>query len=401
MASRVACHLLAGEYRVDVAATSTFEVGNNTFELVRPNVPADSPLRAWSAADSYAAAHLDEAGPTGDLIVVNDAWGALSVAAASGPHSSVTCWTDSVLSRSAISANLASAGLTGGVTMVSGDTTPEPPGTSGFSTAVIAVPKTLSLLEHQLATLSPLIAPGGLVVGCGMTRHIHSSTVSAFEQLIGATSTTRAVRKARLIVSAADGVQREVPPLGRFKTQHDTMVAEGPGLFSASRLDEGTALLIDVLSEHGEPEAGSRIVDLGCGNGVLGVTMARRWPDTVVELFDVSDLAVATARRTAKLNGLGDDVQVRVADGLELVGDGEADLVISNPPFHQDHAIDAHLTDRLLKDAARALGGRGDLVVVAQRHLNLHTRLKRWFGSVDAVSKHPSFVVLRASGTKK
>ena len=108
----------------------------------------------------------------------------------------------------------------------------------------------------------------------------------------------------------------------------------------------------------------------------------------------MSHLALAAARATAKSNGLdADDTEFIVADGLP---DGSFDLIVSNPPSHQDHALDAHLTERLMEQAAQRLAPGGALILVVQRHLNFHTRLLRWFGTVEVRSGHPSHVVLEA-----
>ena len=76
---------------------------------------------------------------------------------------------------------------------------------------------------------------------------------------------------------------------------------------------------------------------------------------------------------------------------------GSVDIVITNPPFHQGHALDSAMTDRLLAAAARVLQPGGTAYVVAQRHENLHTRMLQWFTDVEVVSKHPSHVVLQAT----
>ena len=76
---------------------------------------------------------------------------------------------------------------------------------------------------------------------------------------------------------------------------------------------------------------------------------------------------------------------------------GIYDVIVTNPPFHQGHAEDRGLTDRLLQGAAAHLVEGGIVVVVAQRHRELHRRLRRWFGRVETVSAHPSHVVFVAA----
>lgn len=368
--------------------------------VLRPHGSAKSPLRAWSAADQLALDHLgnDE---LGSVLIVNDEFGALSVGLG---DCEPTVWTDSIVSRTAIDANLVANGLSVlGDRSIPGDNDPQ----QNFDTVVVRVPKTSSLLNYQLAMLRERVHVGSRVIGAGMVRHIHRSTITAFETVFGAAITTPARQKARLILAEVDAarIQRQLPawPSAFFTTEEGTSVCEAPGVFSAGHLDIGSALLLDLVDEVVPPLGPESVVaDLGCGNGVVGATLARRWRDPQFVLLDASDMAVHAARTTWQANGLDPErAAIHVADGLLGVEDGSLDLVVTNPPFHQGYAVDHDLTDRLMADAARALRGDGVLVVVAQRHLNLHTRLLRWFESVEVPSKHPSHVLLVATAPKR
>ena len=367
------------------------------FEVVRPHTLAVSPLRAWSAADQLV---LDELAidDLGRLLVVNDEFGALTVAlAASEPVS----WGDSALSRAAIDANLARNDLAalGSERHLGGDQRP----TGLFDTIVVRVPKTLALLEYQLRLLRPDCGPNTRIVGAAMARHIHRTTLAAFEQYLGPTTSSLATRKARLlhvhsIEAPSTGDDTELAGTS-FVTRRNVTVVEAPGTFSAGHVDAGSGLLLDVLCDQAEslPRLTARVADLGCGNGVLSATMAKHRPQAHFALFDVSDLAIWSARQTWQANALAPDrAAFVVADGFGATEPGSFDVVITNPPFHQGHARDGDLTDRLLADAAQALAPDGAIYVVAQRHLNMHTRLARSFTDVQVLSKHPTHVVLRA-----
>lgn len=368
-----------------------------TRTISRPHTGADSPLRGWSAADQLVLDHLAVAA-LGSVLIVNDEFGALTLGLA---EHEPEVWTDSIVSRAAIESNLAANGFAPlGNRSISGN---ELPGGS-YDTVVVRIPKTSALLDHQLAALRSGLAAGARVIGVGMARHVHRSTIAAFERMIGPASTSRATQKARLIFAEIDISRRSdgvLPTHGEFTTPEGVTVAEAPGVFSAGHLDVGTALLLQTIAEiHPEsPPAEAVIADLGCGNGVVGATLGRRWPNPRFVLIDSSDLAVASARRTWQLNDLDPDrATIEVADGFASVPDGSLDIVVTNPPFHQGHALDNDMTDRLMATSARALAPEGTLVAVAQRQLNLHTRLRRWFDRVEVPSKHPSHVVLLATG---
>lgn len=98
-------------------------------------------------------------------------------------------------------------------------------------------------------------------------------------------------------------------------------------LFSTFQVDEGTDLLLRTL----EATAPRRILDLGCGCGVIGITLAHRFPDAEVLLADKDLLAVRYARHNAQLNHTP-NVTVIGSVGLEQVPDLPFDLIVSNVP---------------------------------------------------------------------
>ena len=364
-------------------------------ELVRRHTPPNSPLRAWTAADELVLRDLDGADP-GRLLIVGDTWGALAVGLA---RWSPTVWTDSVLARAAIDDNLRRNGSEPlGVRAVTGTAVP----TGVFDTVVIAIPKSASLLAHQCRLLRGLVSPATTIIAAGMTKYLARAVWEALA-LLGDAKGRPAERKARLIDVVADERTGEADAettcvIEAFHTDAGVAVHEAPGVFSAGHLDVGTALLLDHADDI-ETALGStpqRCLDLGCGNGVIAATLAGRWPDSEWRLTDVSDLAVAAAEATWIASGHASDrAEFVVCDGVPERSDG-FDLVVTNPPFHQGHAPDPALTERLMAEAAASLCEGGMLAVVAQRHLELHRVMRRHCTDVAAVSSRRSHVVIVA-----
>lgn len=378
------------------------------FEMLRGETPTSAPLRAWTAADLLALEWLASEDP-GRLLLVNDSWGALAVAAA---HLEPVVWGDSALARKATDTNLRANGRSVlGSRAVPGHQAPPGP----FDTIIINVPKPSALLRFQSETLRHLIRTQGTdvrIVAAAMNRHATRAAFAALSEL-GEPVARRAVRKARLIdvnAEAHDGAGVDAKP--RAVSEIDYCTSDGvevhgaAGVFSSGHLDVGTALLLDEIRELDLATlTGTRTptcLDLGCGSGVVAATLASRWPSTTWQLLDVSDLACLAAEGTRRANGLSSErLVVRVADGAELVPDATIDLVVTNPPFHQDHAVDEYLTNRMVADTARVLKADGSAVVVAQRHLQFHRVLAGYFDQVETVSGHPSHVVMVARGKKR
>ncbi|WP_405395038.1 methyltransferase [Microbispora hainanensis] len=365
-----------------------------------PEDPRD-PLRAWDAADAYLLRHLDEreGGPvdlSGSLVVVGDRWGALSTALAA--HDPVQIG-DSYLGQQATRANLERNGL--GADAVRLRTTRDAP-PDRIDVLLVRVPKSLALLEDQLHRLAPHVHEDTVVVGAGMVTEIHTSTLKLFERVLGPTRTSLAVRKARLIFCSPDlGLSRGANPWPRsYALPADIGVLSGltvvshAGVFSAERLDAGTRLLLSALPARTGPE---HVVDLGCGNGVIGLAAALSNREAEVTFIDESYQALASAEATFRANA-PDDAAARfeAADGLAGFPPGTADLVLNNPPFHTHRGRTDATAWRMFNGSRAALRRGGELWVVGNRHLGYHVKLRRLFGNCAVVASDPKFVVLRA-----
>ncbi|MFI1561756.1 methyltransferase [Streptomyces sp. NPDC020490] len=368
-------------------------------ELALTRFPHDprERLRAWDAADAYLLRHLaaEEVPLSGTVVVVGDRWGALVTALAA--HRPVQI-TDSFLSQEATRANLARAGAEPGTVGLL--TTQDPP-PERVDVLLVRVPKSLALLEDQLLRLAPAVHAGTVVVGAGMVKEIHTSTLRLFERILGPTRTSLAEQKARLIFCAPDpALPRPVNPWPYSYALPDGIgplsgrtVVNHAGVFCADRLDIGTRFFLRHLpAGHGA----RRVVDLGCGNGVVGAAVAAADPAAEVLFVDESFQAVASAEATWKAGGLPGHAEFRVGDGLAGVPDGSVDLVLNNPPFHSHQATTDATAWRMFTGARRALRPGGELWVVGNRHLGYHVKLRRLFGNSELVAGDRKFVVLKA-----
>ncbi|MEV5612708.1 methyltransferase [Streptomyces sp. NPDC052225] len=368
--------------------------------LTRYPVDPRDQLRAWDAADTYLLKHLAESGTdlTGAVAVVGDRWGALGTALTGSAGCAPTLISDSYLGQQATYANLERNGHGGATLLTTREAPPE-----RVDVLLVRVPKSLALLEDQLHRLRPAVHEGTVVVGTGMVKEIHTSTLNLFERIIGPTRTSLAERKARLIFATPDRSRTPGPNPWphRYELPDDIGVLAGrtvvnhAGVFCAERLDIGTRFLLG----HLPPRTGAaRIVDLGCGNGVVGTSAALTEPDAEVVFTDESFQAVASAEATYAANA-GErpgKADFRIGDGLAGLAPGSVDLVLNNPPFHSHQATTDATAFRMFTQAREALRPGGELWVVGNRHLGYHLKLRRLFGNSELVASDPKFVVLKA-----
>ncbi|MFD5015306.1 methyltransferase [Streptomyces chartreusis] len=354
-------------------------------------------LRAWDASDEYLLRHLaeQEIPLSGTVVVVGDRWGALVTALAVHRPAQIT---DSYLTQEATRANLARHGVEPGTVRLL-TTQDAPP--DRVDVLLVRVPKSLALLEDQLQRLAPAVHEGTVVVGTGMVKEIHTSTLQLFERNLGPTRTSLAERKARLIFCTPEpSLERAANPWPYAYTLPDGIgaVSQGrvvnhAGVFCADRLDIGTRFFLGHLPDG---KGAQRVVDLGCGNGIVGTAVGLANPEAEVLFVDESFQAVASAEATYRANGVPGHAEFRVGDGMAGVPAGTVDLVLNNPPFHSHQATTDATAWRMFTGAKRALRPGGELWVIGNRHLGYHVKLRRLFGNSELVAGDPKFVVLRA-----
>lgn len=215
--------------------------------------------------------------------------------------------------------------------------------------------------------------------------------------LLGPTTTSLAQKKARLIFVRPDGAKVLPPnPYPVYYTLENTAyrLANHANVFSRDSLDIGTRFFLQHLPATADA---LDIVDLGCGNGVVGLLAAERNPAARLHFIDESFMAVASAEENfRRAFGEGRVATFQVGDGLTAVASGSADMILCNPPFHQQNTIGDHIAMAMFKESRRVLRKNGQLWVIGNRHLGYHVPLKRLFGKVSAVAGNAKFVIVKA-----
>jgi 16S rRNA (guanine1207-N2)-methyltransferase len=164
------------------------------------------------------------------------------------------------------------------------------------------------------------------------------------------------------------------------------------GIFAASGLDPGTALLVEAL----DPHSADAVLDLGCGWGAVGVAAAKAAPLGRVVLVDVNRRATGLAKSNLARNGI-ERAEVRVGSLYAPVEDEQFDLIVSNPPYRAGRPTIL----ALLEGAPAHLRPGGRLLIVGKGSQGI-LFYQRWLeshwgpGSVSIRARGSGYRVLEA-----
>ncbi len=361
-------------------------------DLIRQPEQQNEPLQAFDAADEYLLNHLAAQQPTADtrVLVLNDSFGALAASLAGKVQ--VSSSGDSFLAFQGLEKNLVRNGLA--FDAVRGIAASEPL-VGPFDRVLIRVPKTLALLEEQLIRLQGQLAPGAEVVAAAMVKHLPRAAGDLLERYIGPVQASLAVKKARLLIATPEAKAPATSPYpSRYQLDEPAIeLLNHANVFCREGLDIGTRAFLPHLPKN---LGSARVADLGCGNGVLAIASALHNPDAHYTLVDESFMAVQSAAENWRA-ALGErEVLVRAGDGLAGQEPQSLDVVLCNPPFHQQQVVGDFLAWRMFQQAREALVVGGALYIVGNRHLGYHSKLARLFRGVEQVAATPKFVILKA-----
>lgn len=177
-----------------------------------------------------------------------------------------------------------------------------------------------------------------------------------------------------------------------FRDQYDLApltICTLPGVFSRDDLDIGSALLLTTLKPHTK----GKVLDVGCGSGVLSAVLANHSPKVRLTLCDVHAAAIAASKATLAINGFEGEV---LASNIFSDITGRFDLILSNPPFHEGRETSLDAAQTLIRGAVKHLNSGGELRIVANAFLPYPQLLDEVFGNHEVLAQTGRFKVYRA-----
>ncbi|MFO0689711.1 MAG: methyltransferase [Myxococcota bacterium] len=275
-----------------------------------------------------------------------------------------------------------------------------------FAQAIVHLQKSRAATFDDLVEAWRILAPGGELLFAGPNTLGIVSAVKRLSEQLGQPGVVVANRARARVVrfrksgdgggperEATEPIRVEVADLDLPAFELETL----PGVFSAKRLDPGSELLLEHLAPFLRAKPPKRIVDLGCGTGVLGLAAARLLPEAEVLLVDADARAVACTERNAARLGIAGRCRVLWWDAREKPPETGFDLALVNPPFHhRGPEVDLAPALALFDSLAGWLARNARALLVANRTLPYEAPLARQ-GEVALVADARGYKLLSLS----
>ncbi|WZH35799.1 MAG: methyltransferase [Microbacterium enclense] len=358
-----------------------------SFDALRRWPDLEAPgLLAADAADrlivdesAEARAGLDD----GQLVVIGDAYGALTLAAAEAGARGIRVHQDELTGEQALAANADTTGLTGTFSSLGRDAAL----LSGARVVLLRLPRSLRELHDLAGLIARHAHPDVVVFAGGRLKHMTPTMNEVLRARFDRVDVSHARQKSRVLTARGphDGAE---PDPERTRVDDLEIRAFG-GAFAGASLDIGTRLLLAHLPEPADGDA----IDLACGTGIVAATLAMRHPSLRVLACDQSAIAVDSARATAEANGLDDRITVVRDDMMRSRADDSAAFIALNPPFHSGAAVTEGIAPRMFAEAARVLRPGGELWTVWNSALQYRPALERLVGPTRQIARDRKFTV--------
>lgn len=266
-----------------------------------------------------------------------------------------------------------------------------------YDTAHIIVPKGREFGRAQVWAALHALKDGGDLFITGANKGGAKSLISDAKRLFGNATVMNYKKSHRIALCKKDGLRDYPSEWGaipnamqshRLDTAHGTVaVMTMPGVFSWEELDAGTAFLLENL-DLGDVKT---VLDVGCGNGVIGAALAPNVAQVI--MTDDNLLAVRCARATIADSDLK-NAMVAASDVYAALKGQTFDLIVSNPPFHQKFDVNAKVAQNIIRKAPNYLKQGGRLVIVANEFLKYEPEFEANFSQFRVIARNNKFKVI-------
>ncbi|MFP3511622.1 class I SAM-dependent methyltransferase [Peribacillus sp. SIMBA_075] len=162
------------------------------------------------------------------------------------------------------------------------------------------------------------------------------------------------------------------------------------GVFSKKEVDFGSRLLVESFNLDEAVEGD--ILDVGCGYGPIGISIAAAYPDRTIEMIDINSRAVELSKENAASNGIT-NVKIYASDRFDKVGSNQFAAILTNPPIRAGKSV----VHEILEEGYRSLVAGGELWVVIQKKQGAPSamdKMEQLFGNIEVPVKKKGYYIL-------
>jgi 16S rRNA (guanine1207-N2)-methyltransferase len=261
---------------------------------------------------------------------------------------------------------------------------------------IIQFPKSKAELNFTLAMLANNTTEACLVLVVGENKSGIKSIAKLTTNLLSECAKVDAARHCLLFACSLIPNQEKfelekwLKPYSFSINGTEVNVVALPGVFSHNGLDMGTKVLLENLPK----KIFGKVLDFGCGAGVIASYLGKTIPSIELHLLDVCALALYSAQETLKINGLTGTVFP--SNSLSEL-QGKFDQVISNPPFHLGLKTNYQATETFLSKIKSHLKAKGTVTVVANSFLRYQPIMEEAIGHTQVLAKQKGFSLYHCS----
>lgn len=258
-----------------------------------------------------------------------------------------------------------------------------------YDTVIVYFPKAKPLAPYLFNLAANHLVPNGQLLVVGENKGGIKSLVKLLPEYF---ATGMKLDNARHCLLFGSNLAGSAPAmkLSDWVSQYQLATPQGEisicnlvGVFSEKRLDLGTELLLSHL-----PTLSGRVLDFGCGAGVITAALLKAQPSLSLECVDINAMALASCELTLAANGM--TAKVYPSDGL-VQTTGKFNGIISNPPFHDGLASTTSIAQNFVTDSAKQLQHNGIWQIVANRHLPYSDIIAAEFGQLKVVADNNKY----------
>lgn len=181
------------------------------------------------------------------------------------------------------------------------------------------------------------------------------------------------------------------PKLWNYKIRGNSYTfTSDVGVFSKNEVDFGTRLLIESFKE---PTIAGDLLDLGCGYGPIGITLANVYQNRQIVMADVNERALDLAKKNAEKNNVS-NISIIKSDRLSNLSHHSFAAILTNPPIRAGKKV----IYRMFEESQEALLEHGELWVVIQKKqgaASAKKKLESLFGNIDIVTREKGYFIFR------